>query len=139
MNKNIIGGLHDIYPQLSQNLFMRLIEQLENIVNPNSKVLQINPPDGNKHYFSLCCKGNTEVIIAGTTTSNSSNEKVPAIRFREDNFLLASIPEAFKFPYLERTPPWTYVEIREETIDKFYILIATEVIYYLCNLTRRSS
>lgn len=101
MNKNIIDGLNEIYPQLSQNLFMRLIKQLENIVNPNSIVLQIKPPDGNKHYFSLCYKEKKEVIIAGTTTSNSSNEKVPAIRFRENNFVLASIPEAFKFPYLE--------------------------------------
>lgn len=137
--KKIIDDLKVIYPQLPQELLLRLTEQLENVVNPNSKILQIKPPEGNKHYFSLICKGKTEVIIAGTTTTNSSNKKVPAIRFRKNNFSLTSVPEEFKFPYLERTPSWIYVEIRKETIDKFYVLVAAEVIYYLCHLTSRSS
>ena len=137
--KNIIDELKVIYPQLPQGLLLRLIEQLENVVNLNSKTLQIKPPEGNNHYFSLCYKRKREVIIAGTTTSNSSNKKVPAIRFRNNNFILASIPEEFKFPYQERRPSWIYVEIRKETIDKFYALVATEVIYYLCHLTSRSS
>ena len=146
MTQRLINDLRVIYHQLEEAIFLRLIGHLDNIVKPNSKALWLKTRNENnnilfdrgQHYFSFFYKNQTKrVIVAGAMAYNSTNNLVPAIRFRNKNYALRFISESFRFPY--RNSNWTYVEIRKETIDSFYSLLTTEIVYYLCHLTRRSS
>jgi len=145
MTQRLINDLRVIYHQLEEAIFLRLIGHLDNIVKPNSKALWLKTRNETITFFLTVVsiifflyKNQTKrVIVAGAMAYNSTNNLVPAIRFRNKNYALRFISESFRFPY--RNSNWTYVEIRKETIDSFYSLLTTEIVYYLCHLTRRSS
>lgn len=69
------------------------------------------------------------VIFAAALESDPQKNGVPAIRFRDANTHLSSVPANFKFPY--RKPNWTCVMIVPETIDQLEHLMRKEIRTYI--------
>jgi hypothetical protein len=112
----------------------RFIEHLDNAIQSYADSLSVKTRNEKNEilkfqgttYFSIVYKLREKpVITAGALEHNPKKDRVPAMRFRDNNLALASISGGSKFAY--RKSNWTNVEIKTETIDLFPQLLKTEI------------
>lgn len=147
MEQNLVNDLSEIFsPGLDRATLDPLIRNLDMICSSNVGMVFLKTRNDKGEilnyqrtkYFSLVSTAREKpVIFAGAIERKPDNKQIAAVRFRNQNTLLRSVPKHLQFPYYK--PNWTCVVIDKSTADILLELMRAEVNSYLSNLSSPKS